>query len=97
LSYWRNAFAIADCRFAIEKAGEIPSFNRKFQIANHSLPFDFMQRVAAEARAVLLDLDLLRAAGDLDLGAVVQVARFGALKPHHFSAFFCHDEYLSWQ
>ena len=66
----------------------------KSQIANNLLPLDFMQRVAAEARAVLLDLDFLGATGDLDFGAVVQVARFGALKPHHFSAFFCHDEYL---
>jgi len=53
-----------------------------------------MHRVTAEARAVLLDLDLLGAAGDLDFGAVIQITRFGALKPHHFSAFFCHDEYL---
>jgi hypothetical protein len=49
-----------------------------------------MQRVLAQARAVLLDLDLLHAAGDFDLRAVVQIARFRALQPHHFAVFFCH-------
>jgi hypothetical protein len=59
-----------------------------------SLPLNFMHRVPAEARTVLLDLDLLRAACDLDFRTVIQVAGFGALQPHHFSALFRHDRYL---
>src|SRR5689334_11759872 len=45
-----------------------------------------------QAGAVLLDLYFLRSAGHLDLGAIIQIARFGALKPDHFATFFCHDE-----
>jgi hypothetical protein len=55
-----------------------------------SFPLHLMQRVLAKPRRVLLDLDLLHAAGDSDLGAVVQVTGFGALKPDHFSILFCH-------
>src|SRR5438477_164476 len=43
-----------------------------------------------EAGAVFLDLDFLRSAGHLDLGAIIQIARFGTLKPDHFATFFCH-------
>src|SRR6267378_7313858 len=43
-----------------------------------------------QAGAVLLDLYFLRSAGHLDLGAIIQIARFGALKPDHFATFFCH-------
>src|SRR4051794_34700207 len=55
-----------------------------------SLPLHLVQRVLSEPGALLLDFDLLHAAGDLDLGAVVQVTGFGALKPDHFAAFFRH-------
>src|SRR3954465_7040619 len=44
-----------------------------------------------QARAVFLDLDFLRSAGHLDLGAIIQIARLGALQPDHFATFFCHD------
>src|SRR5215210_2020619 len=47
-----------------------------------------------QARAVLLDLYFLRSAGHLDLGAIIQIARFGALQPDHFATFFCHDTTL---
>src|SRR5438105_3719733 len=57
------------------------------------LPLHLMQRMAAESRAVLFDLDLLHAAGDLDLRAVVQVACLRALQPDHFSILFCHDNF----
>ena len=50
-----------------------------------------VQRVAAEAGAVLFQLDLLHAAGHLDFRTVVQVTGFGALKPRHFAILFCHD------
>src|SRR4051812_28297513 len=50
-----------------------------------------MQRVLAQTLAELLDLDLLRSAGHLDLGAVVQVTSFGALKPDVFAGFLSHD------
>jgi hypothetical protein len=52
-----------------------------------------MDRVLAQAFAVLLEFDLGRSAGDLDFGAVVQVTGFGALKPRHFSILFCHDNF----
>src|SRR4051794_34501346 len=50
-----------------------------------------MKRVPAEARAVFLNFDLLHAAGDFDLRAVVQVPGLRALEPDHFSVLFCHD------
>ena len=52
-----------------------------------------MQRVLAKFAIVLLNFDLLHAAGDFNLGAVVQVTGFGALKPNPFAVFFCHYEY----
>src|SRR3954464_6074208 len=55
-----------------------------------SLALHLMHRVPAQPGAVLLDLDLLRAARHLDLGAVVQVTGLGALQPDHFSALFSH-------
>src|SRR3954469_21771811 len=50
-----------------------------------------MLRVLPFADAELLQLDLGCAAGDLDLGAVVQVVAGRALEPRHFAIFFCHD------
>src|SRR5687767_5282247 len=44
----------------------------------------------AQPRTVLLDFDLLHAAGDLDLGAIVQIVGLRALEPDHVSVFFCH-------
>src|SRR5688500_10172899 len=55
------------------------------------LPFDLVQRMLAQPGAVLLDLDLLHAAGDFDFRAVVEVAGLGALQPDHFASLFCHD------
>jgi hypothetical protein len=69
------------------------SSNQQSEISiqqSKSLPLHLMHRMPAQARAVLLYLNLLRATGDLDLRSVVQVTGFGALQPHHFSAFFCH-------
>jgi hypothetical protein len=48
--------------------------NRKSKIPNRSFPLDLMLRVLALAGAKLLQLDLGRPAGHLDLGPVVQVA-----------------------
>src|SRR5437868_4226697 len=53
-----------------------------------------MQRMPSLARAELLVLDLLDAAGDLDFGTVVQIAALGALHPDHFTTFFGHDSNL---
>ena len=84
-------FSIADLRLERRENGmrfQSQTAIRKLQIL---LPLDFMHRMAAEARAVLLNLDLLRATGHLDFGAVVQVAGLGALQPDHFTIFFCHN------
>src|SRR2546421_5304201 len=43
-----------------------------------------------QAGAIFLDLYFLRSAGHLDLGAIIQIARLGALKPDHLATFFCH-------
>src|SRR5437870_4331583 len=48
-----------------------------------------------QAGAVFLDLYFLRSAGHLDLGAIIQIARLGALKPDHLATFFCHDTSLT--
>src|SRR4051794_7837314 len=61
-----------------------------FQPFRRSLPLHLMQRVLAQTLAELLDLDLLRSAGHLDLGAVVQVTGLGALKPDVFAGFLSH-------
>jgi hypothetical protein len=50
-----------------------------------------MQGMAAEARAIFLDLDLLRPAGHFDLGPIIQIAGLRALEPDHLAAFFGHD------
>jgi hypothetical protein len=55
------------------------------------LPLELVDRVLAQTLAVFFQLDFRRSAGDLDLGAIVQVTGFGALKPRHFAVFFCHD------
>ncbi len=49
------------------------------QSPNQSLPLQFMRRVLALALAILLQLDLGRPAGDLDLGAIIQVIAGRAL------------------
>src|SRR5688572_4022092 len=54
------------------------------------LSLHLVERVAAEAGAVLFQLHLLHAAGHLDFCTVVQVTGFGALKPDHFSVLFGH-------
>ncbi|HEX8341676.1 MAG TPA: hypothetical protein VF624_12265 [Tepidisphaeraceae bacterium] len=54
------------------------------------LPLDLVQGVASKPAVILHNLNLLHAAGHLDLGAVVQVTGFGALKPDLFSVFFSH-------
>jgi hypothetical protein len=46
--------------------------------------------MTSEARAELLEFDLLHAAGYLDFGPIIQVTGFGALKPDHFATFLCH-------
>src|SRR3982751_647312 len=79
-----------------ESHGKDPRFLRHsafiiLHSAFPSLALHLMHRVPAQPGAVLLDLDLLRAAGHLDLSAVVQVAGLGALQPDHFAAFFCHN------
>ena len=50
-----------------------------------------MHRVLPLTRTVLLELDLGRAAGDLDFGTVIQVVALRTLEPRHFSILFCHD------
>src|SRR5687768_3787975 len=74
LSYRRSS--IADLRSAIGNSA--------------LLPLELMHRVLALAVAVLLQLDLGRAAGHLDLGAVVEVVAVRALQPRHFPVLFCH-------
>src|SRR5688500_16413640 len=56
-----------------------------------SLPLHLVQLVRAFAGAELLHFDLLHAARDLDLGAVVQVAAARALQPDVFATLFSHD------
>jgi hypothetical protein len=55
-----------------------------------SLPLQLMHRMLAQALAILLEFDLWGTAGYLDLGSVVQVTGFRALKPSHFAILFCH-------
>jgi hypothetical protein len=50
-----------------------------------------MQRMPAQAGAVLFDFHLLCATGDFNFGAVIQVTGLGALKPYVLAAFFSHD------
>jgi hypothetical protein len=54
------------------------------------LPLHLVELMRALAGAVLFELDLLSAAGDLDFGAVVEVAAARALQPNHFSILFGH-------
>ncbi len=49
-----------------------------------------MQGVAPQSRAVFFQLDFRRAAHHLKFGAIVQIARLGALEPDHFAVFFGH-------
>src|SRR6266699_2495667 len=51
-----------------------------------------MHRMLAFPRALFLQLNFRRAAGDLDLGAIVQIIALRALKPGHLAIFFCHCE-----
>src|SRR6476661_6471759 len=53
-----------------------------------------MHRVLALTRTVFFAFDLGRAAGDSDLGAIVEIVALGTLKPGHFAIFFCHDTYF---
>jgi hypothetical protein len=62
-----------------------------FQSALSLLPLNFMQRVLPEALAELHQFDLLHPSGNLDLSAVVEVARLRALQPHVLAIVFCHD------
>src|SRR5215207_6098216 len=55
-----------------------------------SLALHLVQGVPPEARAILLQLNLLYAAGHLYFRTVVQVAGFGALEPDHLAVLFCH-------
>src|SRR5688500_19564444 len=61
------------------------------------LPLHFMQSVGALALAILLQLDLLDAAGDFDFRAVVEVLARIALQPHHFPVLFRHRSHLYMQ
>src|SRR5688500_8846502 len=54
------------------------------------LALGLVHGVLALAGAVLLQVHLLNAAGDLDIGAVVQVVAAGALQPDHFAGFLGH-------
>jgi hypothetical protein len=54
-----------------------------------------MQGMPAQAGGVFFEFYLLRATGDLDFRAIVEVARFGALEPDSFSIFFCHDNLIN--
>jgi hypothetical protein len=54
-----------------------------------------MQRVPAQAGTVLFQFDLLRATGNLDFRAIVEVARFGALQPDSLAILFCHDNLIN--
>jgi hypothetical protein len=49
-----------------------------------------MRRVLPFALAILLQLDLRRAAGDFDFGAIIQIVADRTLKPRHFSVLFSH-------
>src|SRR5438046_208139 len=64
------------------------------QCINPSFPLQFMLRVLALARTILFQLDLGSAAGDSDLGSVVEIVALGTLQPRHFAVFFCHDSYI---
>src|SRR5580658_744493 len=49
-----------------------------------------MQRMLSQPRAVLLQLDLGRAAHDLQFRPIVEIARLRALEPDHFAVFLGH-------
>src|SRR5581483_6571706 len=83
LSYWRRSLplAVARCHRNICQ-----------QLSRSKLfPLDLVHRVAAEARAVLLQFDLRRAADHFQFGAIVQIARLRALEPDHLAVQFSHD------
>ncbi len=50
-----------------------------------------MHRMPTKPRAVLLPLNLRRAADDLQFRTVIEVTGLGALEPDHLSIFLRHD------